>query len=324
MHKPAAPSQIIAVVMVFSLATSVAAEAADNAALRARARAGRDLLMDGKIDESIAVFREIQKADPESPLGETLEANALWWRIYYSTGNLTDPDVFIARNKSGTPHDAAFERLLASAIARSEARIKAGQDVPRSHLNAGIAWGLRGRLAALRDKRLATASAGKKMRASLLEAAQLDPELYDAYAGLGSYNYYVDSLSAIVKFLSFFIGMPGGGRAVGLEQLELCIAKGDLARPEAKFYLAKTLSRSDERQFDRSTQLFGELAKEYPSNPFWPMMVASLHCRMGHTERCETGYRDVLKKATRRMNEVDTALHRAAREALLRRNVKTE
>ena len=315
---------LIAFGIAVGIAPPVLAQALSDQALRARGRTGVDLLMDGKLDESIAVFREIQQADPQSPLGDVLEANALWWTIYYSTGNLTDPDVFIANNKSAIANDAAFEKLVNSALAKSEAKIKANKDVARSHLYAGMAWGLRGRLAALRDKRLATASAAKKMRASLLEATRLDPNLTDAYAGLGNYNYYVDTLSAIVKVLGFFIGLPGGDRTEGLKQLELCAAKGELARVEAKFYLAKNLSRPNERQFERSAQLFRELAREYPSNGLFPMMVASLQCRMGHAEPCESGYRAVLKQTAQRMSEADVSLHRAARAALLRRGLKIE
>jgi hypothetical protein len=130
----------------------------------------------------------------------------------------------------------------------------------------------------------------------------------------------VDTRSAIVKILGFFIGLPGGDRAEGLKQLELCAAKGELARAEAKFYLAKNLSRPNERQFETSLQLFGELAREYPSNALWTMMVASLHCRLGHAELCESGYRAVLKKTTHRMSAADVSLHRAAHDALFRRH----
>jgi len=289
-------------------------------ALRGRARTGLALLMDGKLEEAIGVFREIQKADPQSPLGDVLEANALWWRIFYSTGNLIDPDVFITPERPTTPQEMRFEMLLDAAIAKSEARIKAQQAVARSYLYQGMAYGLRGRLAALRNRGLSTARAGKKMRSALLKAVELDPYLTDAYAGIGNYNYFVDTLSAIVKFLGFFIGLPGGNRVEGLKQLQFCAEKGDLARAEAKFYLAKNYSRPNERQFERSRQLFQELQSEYPNNPLWPMMVASLDCRMGHSEPCERGYRAVLERTARPRNEVDEALHHAARYALQRRH----
>lgn len=303
-----------------AFASPARAQTPNDQVLRARARAGIDLLMDGKLDDSTVIFQEIQGSDPQSPLGDLLVANVLWWKIYYSTGNLTDSDVFLAHNKSSTPHDAAFEKLIASAISKSESRIKAGQDIARNQLYLGMAWGLRGRMAAYRDKRFATASAAKKMRAALLEATQLDSSLVDAYAGLGNYNYFVDTLSAIVKLLGFFIGLPGGDRAEGLRQLELAAAKGDLVRAEAKFYLAKNLSRPNERQFERSLQLYSELSRAYPSNALWTMMATSLQCRMGHIDACESGYRAVLKQTTQRMNDTDLFLHRAAREAVQRRH----
>ena len=287
--------------------------------LRARARTGIHLLMNGDVEGAIEIFREIQDADPQSPLGEMLEANALWWRIYYATGNLVDPDVFITQ-QTVTPHDTAFERLVNAAITKSEARIKADQDVARHYLYQGMAYGLRGRLAALRNKGMPTARAGKKMRSLLLEALKFDSGLTDAYAGIGNYNYFVDTLSAIVKLLGFFIGLPGGNRVEGLKQLQLCAENGELARAEAKFYLAKDFSRQNERQYQRSMQLFQELEREYPRNPLWPMMIASLHCRMGHVEPCEAGYREVFKRTAHPKREVDEALHRAARAALQRRH----
>ncbi len=277
-------------------------------------------MMDGDLDKASRIFQEIQGADPESPLGYMLEADAVWWRIYYSTGNLIDPDVFVTTERSTSPHDARFENLLNTAIAKSEAQIKASQQVARSYLYQGTVYGLRGRLAALRDKGLPTARAGKKMRSLLLMALQLDSSLTDAYAGVGNYNYFVDTLSPIVKFLGFFIGLPGGNRLEGLKQLEFCAEKGDLARAEAKFYLAKDLSRQNERQYERSIVLFQELEREYPANPLWPMMAASLNCRVGRVEACEKGYRDVFERTLLSKREVDTALHRAARFALQRRH----
>ena len=287
---------------------------------RAYGRRGLDLMMDGDLEGAIAVFKEIQKKDPQSPVGYLLEADAAWWRIYYSTANLVDPDVFAATDLPSTPYDAHFEDLLNITIAKSEARIKSSREVARSYLYQGMAYALRARLAGLRDKDLPTARAGKKMRTLLLKALELDPGLTDAYLGVGIYNYFVDTLSAIVKILRWFIGLPGGSREEGLKQMRLVVEKGDLARAEAKFYLAKDYSRENERQYDRSMQLFQELEREYPRNPLWPMLIASLHCRMGHRQKCEAGYRDVYNRTAGGKNEVEKALRSAARQALARRH----
>ncbi len=287
---------------------------------RALGRHGLDLMMDGNLDGAIAVFKGIQKSDPESPVGYLLEADATWWRIYYATANLVDPDVFAATDLPTTEYDAHFDDLLNITIAKSEARIRSNQDVARSYLYEGMAYALRARLTGLRDKDLPTARAGKKMRKLLLKALELDPNLTDAYLGVGIYNYFVDTLSAIVKILRWFIGLPGGSRVEGLKQMQLAAEKGDLTRAEAKFYLAKDYSRPNERQFERSKQLFQELEREYPHNPLWPLVISSLDCRMGQVEKCDAGYREVYSRTADARNEVDKALRRAARQALQRRH----
>lgn len=297
-----------------------AAQPSEDEEARAAGRRGLDLMMDGDLNGAIEIFRDIQKQDPQSPVGYLLESDAVWWRIYYSTANLVDPDVFAATDLPSTPHDAHFGDLLGITILKSETRIKANQEAARSYLYQGMAYALRARLEGLRDRDLPTARAGKKMRALLLKALELDPSLTDAYLGVGIYNYFVDTLPAVVKILRFFIGLPGGSRVEGLKQMQLASEKGDLTRAEAKFYLAKDFSRPLERQFDRSLQLFRELAQEYPDNPLWPMLIASLQCRMGHDQECDAGYREVYAKTAEKKGEVDQALRRASRQALQRRH----
>ena len=292
----------------------------DDSELRALGCQGLDLMMDGDLDGAIRIFRDIQARDPQSPLGYLLEADATWWRIYYSTANLVDPDVFAAPDLPTTSYDSHFKDLINATISKSETRIRAQQDVARNYLYQGMAYALRARLEGLRDRDLPTARAGKKMRALLLRALQLDPNLTDAYLGVGIYNYFVDTLSAIVKILSWLIGLPGGSRVQGLQQLQLTAEKGDLARGEAKFYLAKDYSRANERQYERALELFQQLAREYPNNPLWSMVMGSLHCRMGHVQECETLYRQVYRQTAGKESEVNQALRRAARNTLQRRH----
>src|SRR5215471_932650 len=145
------------------------------------ARQGIRLLMDGDPDAAIEVFRQIQKDDPESPLGYLFEADATWWKIYLTTGDLVDPDVFDVARSSKSPYDAHFEEMTNIAIRKSAARVQAHQDEAHNVLYEGLSYGLRGRFYGLRDNDLPTARAGKKMRALFLRAVELDPGLTDAY-----------------------------------------------------------------------------------------------------------------------------------------------
>jgi tetratricopeptide (TPR) repeat protein len=304
-----------------AVAQAQGAEAApSDAELRETARRGMGVLMNGDPDGAIEIFQQIQKADPQSPLGFLLEADATWWKIYLTTGDLVDPDVFDVARSSTSPYDSDFEDMVNAAIRKANARVHAHQDEARSYLYEGMAYGLKGRFYGLRDNDLPTARAGKKMRALLLTALKMDPGLEDAYLGLGIYNYFVDTLPTIVKMLKFLIGLPPGDRELGLEQLRQATDKGDLVRDEAKFYLAKDLSRRSEAEFDESLELFRQLAREYLDNMLWTLLAGSLRIRLGHAQQGEDMYREAFTKTKGMQSEVGQALHREARKALVRRH----
>jgi tetratricopeptide (TPR) repeat protein len=318
----AKPILLAACFVITSLIFNSAAAASDHHPTdeedRRDAIRGVNLMMDGDLDGAIGVAQEVEEKDPDSPLGYILEANAIWWRIYYSSANLIDPDVFDVANMEATPYDSHFEDLDRVAIRKAEEQIRKQRDVARNLLYEGFAYALRARLDGLHDRDLPTARSGKKMRALLLQATQMDPTLMDAYLGLGIYNYFVDTLSSIVKILSIFIGLPGGSRTEGLRELQLCAEKGELVRAEAKFYLAKDYSRNSEGQYEKSLRLFNELQQEFPHNPLWTMLAGSLHFRMSQPRKGEAIYREVYQSTAGRNSDVEIAVHKAATEALAR------
>ena len=284
------------------------------------ARQGMHLLMDGDLDGALQHFQEVQRQDPASPLSYLFEADVYWWKIYLTTGNLVDPDVFDVVSKDTSPYDATFMSFDQECIRRAEARISANQDVARSLLYKGMAYGLLARFYGLRDNDLPTARAGKKMRAALLQALKLDPSLTDAYLGIGIYNYFVDTLPTIVKLLRFLIGLPGGSREAGLQQLQSVANKGDLASGEAEFYLAKDYSRTSERQYAKSLALFQNLRAKYPNNLLWQLVVGSLEIRMGQVDQGEALYRQVMARSAQGTTVVAQAIHSQAQQALARRH----
>ena len=281
---------------------------------------GMQLLMNGNFDEAIQVFRQVEQSDPESPLGYVLEADANWWKIYLTEGNLIDPDVFEALSEAVTPYDADFQRLNNLAVQKAEAQIHSHQDEARAHLYEGFGYALQARLEAMRDHALATAKAGKKMRNISLTALKLDPTLYDADLGVGIYNYFEATLPSYVKMLRFLILLPGGDRELGLQQLQTAAEKGGITKGEAQFHLAKNLSRNNERQYERALETFRSMAREYPDNPLWRLLLGGLEIRMGQTQEGEALYREVIKATEDPKSDVWRPLHQQAQKALDRRS----
>ena len=286
----------------------------------ANARHGMQLLMDGDMDGAAQTFRQIEQADPDSALGYVLGADVYWWKIYLTEANLVDPDVFEALSEAVTPYDAEFHRLNSLAIDKAESQGRAHQDDARSKLYEGLAYALQARLEALRDHALATARNGKKMRNLSLTALKLDPNLYDANLGVGIYNYFEATLPGYVKMLRFLILLPGGNRELGLQQLQTAVEKGELTRGEAQFHLAKNLSRNNERQYAKSLELLRAMQRDYPHNPLWKLLVASLEIRMGQTQQGEDLYREVVKETENAASDVWKSLHAQAQKALDRRH----
>jgi predicted Zn-dependent protease len=284
------------------------------------AQQGISLLMNGAPDAAIKIFGKIQSDDPGSALGYLMEADAVWWKIYFATGNLIDPDVFTVPSGSSTPYDSHFNKLIDQAIAKARANRKANRNVARNYLYEGMAFGLRGRLASMRQSNLAAARAAKQMRSLLIAAVHKDRNLADAYAGLGLYDYFVDTLPTVVKLLRWIIGLPGGNRDRGLQEMEHAAKYGELTSGEALYYMAKDYSRTSEKQYAKSLELFQELGAKYPANGLWTLMVGSLQIRTGHAEQGEALYRDVLNQERGKESVAVKALYKAARNALKKRH----
>jgi tetratricopeptide (TPR) repeat protein len=284
------------------------------------AQRGLDLLMNGDVETAAKVSQKIESDDPDSALGYLMEADALWWEIYFATGNLIDPDVFVVPSGSTTPYDSHFNKLVDTAIAKARANRNAKRDVARNYLYEGMAYGLRGRLASMRESNLAAARAAKQMRSLLITAVQKDRNLRDAYAGLGLYDYFVDTLPTIVKLLRWMIGLPGGSRERGIQEIEYAAKYGELTNAEALYYLAKNYSRTSEKQYAKSLELFQQLRGRYPHNGLWTLMVGSLKIRMGHAEEGEALYQEVLNRERGEQSVAGKALYKTARNALMRRH----
>jgi tetratricopeptide (TPR) repeat protein len=253
------------------------------------ARQGLDLLYAGHPDDAITQFRQVQAADPGSPLGYILEAEARWWQIYCEACEIKW-NTIDAYERPRIAADDDYLRLTGKVTSIAESRI-AQADSAEMQLYAGIGWAQRARLLGLRNDRRATARAGVNARTHLLRCLQLDPGMADAYSGLGLYNYYVDTLSPIARFLRFFMGIPGGSKAEGVRQLEIAMEKGTLTRVNARFYLAKNLRMYD-HEYARSLEILLPLMEEFPRNPIFQLLQGDILAKLGRKDPAAESFRE--------------------------------
>ena len=253
-----------------------------------------DKLYAGNPQAAIAILRILQQNEPENPLGFLLEGEAAWWLIYCDNAEVKY-GLVDAWKRGKKPEDEAYFALADKVIVLSEAQL-AKSDTAEMRFYAGSGYALKARLFGLRGENRAVAHAGVSARAEFLRALALDPQMADAEASLGLYNYYVDALPGIVKMLRFFMGIPGGDRNEGIRQMQVGIDHGILTPVEMRFYLAKNL-RNFDQQYARAIEVADPLAARYPNNPVFQLLLGNLNSELNRTEEASEHFRAALRAA---------------------------
>src|SRR5919107_1429123 len=98
--------------------------------------------------------------------------------------------------------------------------------------NASRSAPRRGSMSAVR-----TARDGKRIKDALERALELDPDMHDAWFGIGLYHYYADVAPTDAKVLRWLLFLPGGDRIKGMEEMRRARNHGVLLRSEADYQL---------------------------------------------------------------------------------------
>jgi hypothetical protein len=242
----------------------------------------------GRNDLAIPEAQALQHAQPEHPLGYLLEAEARWWQIWCLSAEYKY-GMNLPRHRNKAESDQIYLEVVAKAEALAEAAL-AKHESAEMHLYAGMAGGLASRMYGLRAENRTGARAGVRAREHFLRALALDPSLADADMGLGLYNYYVDTLSAIARVLRFFMGIPGGSKEDGIRQLQMAIDHGQLTPALARYYLAINLHLFD-LKYEQALQAATPLVEKYPENPIFRLVRGDLYGKLGRKALAIEDYR---------------------------------
>ncbi|HEX8836884.1 MAG TPA: hypothetical protein VF748_08115 [Candidatus Acidoferrum sp.] len=276
------------IVGLFLLVFSASPTRATQLTLPPETRAILEKIYSFDLDGAEEAARQLQKERPEHPLGYLLESDALWWRFWCMAAEFKY-GMSDARRRSKVPADQHYLELATKASSLASTQIQKSESA-EMQFYAGMADATAARLYALRGENRNAARFGVRARDHFLRAKALDPTLADADFGLGLYNYYVDTLSAIAKIMRFFMGIPGGSKQEGIHLLEHAIADGVLTPNIARFYLAMNLHRYDQ-QYERALNIITPLAEKYPSNPLFQIARGDLFAKLGRKQQALACYR---------------------------------
>lgn len=219
-----------------------------------------ELILNARFDEARKQLQ--QSCPPAPPVGcQVLDAVADYWQILL--------------DQEDTSRDIPLVAKIDASIVSSEAWVAREPKRAEAWFYNGGAYGTRVLLRGLRGQYLSAARDGKRIHDSLRQAVRLDPDLGDAYFGLGLYHYYAAIAPAAARLIRFLLLLPAGDRAGGLAEMEATRSRGMLLRGEADYQL-HLLYLWYERQTPRSLQLVEDLHKRYPHNPLFFLRLANV------------------------------------------------
>ena len=154
---------IILIGVFFFAAFAAPPARASDIKLSPEALRGMDKIYSGDPDAAIAIAHDIEKAQPDHPLGYLLEAEAKWWKRYCVACEIkygmVDP-----WKRSKEPDDNEYFALTDKVTRLAEAQL-AKSDTAEMHTYAGLGWALKVRVYGLRNENRNAANAGVSGRA---------------------------------------------------------------------------------------------------------------------------------------------------------------
>ncbi|MBI3895561.1 MAG: hypothetical protein HY313_06490 [Acidobacteria bacterium] len=228
----------------------------------------------GHYEMAITSARELRADFPGHPLPSIIIAEAYYELIYCETGHITSQEIWNVAERKASSYDDRFFEAIEESLASSRKMRQKPETVALGALYAGLARGIQARLFTFRGEKINAASEGKQMRTDFLEAVARNPSLaLEAGLGLGAYNYYADILSPLLKVIRFFLGIPGGDREKGLEQLRTASEHASFVAAEAQYELARIYGLYEKRHTE-AFQMLQKLSEQYPENALYLLSTA--------------------------------------------------
>lgn len=210
---------------------------------------GQDLGMSLDFDQAESVIRSVMARAPEHPLG----------RVFLLATLLSRAQEDSRRGQRKVPESFIQEANALIAIAEEQHRAFPHSAYPHLYLGAG--YGARGLARLYIGAYFSSYRDGKRGVDHLKKAVALEPELYNAYMGLGQFEYYCGTLGSVLQFLLALPGDPDKGLAM----LKTCEEKATYAAGPCKAFRVRLII-NDRKDFAAVEPELAALVARYPGN----------------------------------------------------------
>lgn len=195
-------------------------------------------------------------AYPDHPFAHFGNAMIAWSRYEYEFETSDD-----AQRK-------VFESILDDSISGIKRWLKTYPNDPNGYMGLGALYGLRA-MFSMRNRNWVTAYfSGRRAISNLEKSLALDPTYYDAYFGLGIYQYFAGTLPNVIKILAKIVAIKGDPDT-GVRQLNLAREKAMFTADSAKLILIEVQNTRGSKYYNpqKSLEFIRILRDKYPNNP---------------------------------------------------------
>ncbi|MEK6719023.1 MAG: tetratricopeptide repeat protein [candidate division NC10 bacterium] len=174
-----------------------------------------------------------------------------------------------------------FLAQAADAVAAAETLERSQPTDAEVKLLLGLVHGSKALADGARKNYLAAFQSLREAHRRFQEALQLDPNLVDAYYGIGLYNFSLGRLPALLKPLVTIV-LPRGDPAHGLQELDRVAEQGTSLKMTARVALLR-LYAGPEEKYAEALRLGRDLLQQYPGNPDLYFTTAHAASELGRT-----------------------------------------
>ena len=237
---------------------------------------GLDKIYNFNWDDGFKVFNTIIKKHPQDPRGYHYKSIIFLW---YYLGNLneTNLDSFIYFS------DKSLELANRKITQKNTAELK--YLIGSIYYNKSIAEARSGNY-------LQALWTSNQMKSNLEEAVKLKPDLYDAFLGLGLYNFALSQIPSTLEWAANLVGITAD-KELGLQYVNQTVKKGKLSRIDAQYYLSQLYSRVIVDHF-AAKELLNNLVKRYPQNLLFNFSLAWVEYELHDLDKAEKYLRYVI------------------------------
>lgn len=285
-----------------AVAAPAAAQALRTPEFRDQARIGFNHIYNLDYEKAEQTFRRLERTYPEHPgpplyfsaavwLGELFDRQELELDRFISPGYFTgDAKVQMKQER----RQAFFE-----GIERSQSLARKILEGDPANLEAiyflGSAEGVLGSFAITIDRSMRTAFGhGRQANRRHRHVVEADPAFYDAYMGVGMYEYITGSIPWYLSWLTRLMGYRGS-KEQGLKYLQKAAENADFVSTDARVLQMVLFVR--EQRYSEALQNVRWLRERHPANFILHINQAQILEKMGERERAAQSYLEVLRAA---------------------------